>query len=98
MDNDTLGDVPSDEFRRQLHQLADWIADYRANIGQLPVSPSAPPGTVQKALATTPPEKGEAFERIFADFKNVIMPGITHWSHPDFLGYFGSTTTAPGME
>jgi aromatic-L-amino-acid decarboxylase len=25
------------------------------------------------------------------------MPGIVHWGHPAFLGYFGSTTTAPGI-
>jgi len=25
------------------------------------------------------------------------MPGMVHWGHPQFLGYFGSTTTAPGI-
>ena len=32
-----------------------------------------------------------------ADFERIIFPGITHWAHPQFMGYFGSTTTAPGI-
>ncbi len=98
MDKDNLGDVPSRNFREQLHELADWIADYRENIGALPVAPTAAPGSIQKALPATPPEDGESFERIFLDFKNVIFPGVVHWSHPEFMGYFGSTSTAPGIE
>src|SRR5438093_184277 len=26
------GDTPREEFRRQLHELADWVADFRENI------------------------------------------------------------------
>ncbi len=25
------------------------------------------------------------------------MPGIVHWGHPAFLGYFATNTTAPGI-
>ena len=31
---DNLGDIPPDVFRDQLHELADWIADYREKIGE----------------------------------------------------------------
>jgi aromatic-L-amino-acid/L-tryptophan decarboxylase len=93
-----LGDVFPAAFREQLHQLADWIADYRENVGRLPVAPSAAPGAIQAALPSHPPEEGESFDRIFADFRDVIFPGIVHWGHPQFMGYFGSTTTAPGIE
>jgi len=31
-DRPPLGDVPIAEFRRQLHELADWTADYREKI------------------------------------------------------------------
>lgn len=98
MDKDNLGDVSPDEFRKQLHELADWIADYREGIAEMPVAPVALPGSIQRALPATPPENGESFERIFSDFKNVIFPGVVHWSHPEFMGYFGSTSTAPGIE
>jgi aromatic-L-amino-acid decarboxylase len=93
-----LGDVDPAAFRAQLHQLADWIADYRENIADLRVAPIDPPGSIQAALPNRPPEEGEPFDRIFADFQRIIFPGILQWSHPQFMAYFGSTTTAPGLE
>jgi aromatic-L-amino-acid decarboxylase len=93
-----LGDVPPAEFRKQLHQLADWIADYRENIEQIRVAPNAKPGAIAEALPKQGPEEGESFETIFSDFKNVIFPGILHWGHPQFAAYFGSTSNAPGIE
>ena len=93
-----LGDIPAAEFRRQLHELADWVADYRENIEQLPVAPTAKPGAIAAALPKQPPEDGEPFDKIFADFKQLIVPGVLHWGHPQFAAYFGSTSTAPGLE
>jgi aromatic-L-amino-acid decarboxylase len=97
-DRQALGDIASDEFRKQLHEIAEWVADYRQNIEQLRVAPSARPGAIQAALPAEPPEEGESFERIFADFKYLILPGVLQWNHPQFAAYFGSTTTAPGIE
>ena len=93
----SLGDVPIAEFRRQLHQLADWIADYRGRIETLRVAPDAKPGAILAALPAEPPETGESFEKIFADIEQIIVPGLVHWGHPMFLGYFGWTATAPGI-
>ncbi|MFZ3375870.1 MAG: hypothetical protein WA183_09980, partial [Chthoniobacterales bacterium] len=45
-----LGDVPPAVFREQLHQLADWIADYRETIAERPVAPNAKPGAILAAL------------------------------------------------
>ena len=91
------GDVSSVEFRRQLHQLVNWVADYRVNIESLPVAPSVKPGEITAKLSSAPPAHGENFDTIFADFKNIIVPGMLNWSHPDFLAYFGCTSTAPGL-
>ena len=99
-DRQSLGDTPPEEFRKQLHELADWIADFRENIGSLPVAPNpavAGPGAVRARLPAQPPEKGEPFEKILSDVDRLIVPGMVHWSHPMFLGYFGWTTTAPGI-
>jgi aromatic-L-amino-acid decarboxylase len=96
-DRQPLGDVPPEEFRRQLHELADWIADYREKIETLPVAPNAEPGAIIGALPKQAPEDGEPLDRIFADIQRLIVPGMVHWGHPMFLGYFGWTTTAPGI-
>ena len=94
---ENLGDTPPDEFRRQLHELADWIADFRQHIGSLRVAPNDKPGAIVAALPAEPPEEGEPFEKILRDVDRVIVPGMVHWSHPMFLGYFGWTTTAPAI-
>ena len=96
-DRQPLGDTPVAEFRKQLHKLADWIADYRGNIDKLRVAPNAKPGAIRAELSAQAPEQGEPFEKILADIDRVIVPGMTHWSHPMFLGYFGWTATAPGL-
>ena len=92
-----IGDTPSDEFRKQLHELADWIADHREKIESIRVAPDDKPGAVLAKLSAQPPEQGESFEKILADIDQVIVPGMTHWEHPMFLGYFGWTTTGPGI-
>jgi aromatic-L-amino-acid/L-tryptophan decarboxylase len=96
-DPQSLGDTSPEEFRRQLHELADWIADFRQNLGSLRVAPNDKPGAILAALPTDPPEEGESFEKILGDIDRVIVPGMVHWSHPMFLGYFGWTTTAPAI-
>lgn len=93
----SLGDTPSDEFRKQLHELADWIADFRERIDQLRVAPNDKPGAIREKLSKHAPEEGEPFERILSDVDRIIVPGMVHWSHPMFLGYFGWTSTAPGI-
>jgi len=92
-----LGDLSPEAFREELHRLADWVADYRANLEKLRVAPSVKPGAVRTAFPAEPPEQTESIEKIVADVDRVILPGMLHWAHPMFLSYFGWTTTAPGI-
>jgi aromatic-L-amino-acid decarboxylase len=79
-----------EEFRKIGHQLIDWIADYRANIADLPVRSLVEPGAVRAQLPATPPIQPESFDAIFSDLEQIILPGLSHWQHPSFFGYFPS--------
>jgi aromatic-L-amino-acid decarboxylase len=92
-----LGDIPPEVFRKHLHEMADWIADYREKIEERPIAPNAKPGAVLAQLETAPPETGTSLAEIFADIERVIVPGVAHWAHPQFMSYFGCTTTSPGI-
>jgi len=92
-----LGDMPSDEFRKYGHEIIDWIADYFKNIENNTVLPDIEPGIVKSKLPLDPPEKGESIDAVFSDFEKIILPGITHWNHPDFMAYFNSTSSGPGI-
>ena len=96
-DRQSLGDTPPEIFRKQLHDLADWIADFRENISDIRVAPNDKPGAIREKLPAQPPEDAEGFEKILADIDRLIVPGMVHWSHPMFLGYFGWTATGPGI-
>jgi aromatic-L-amino-acid decarboxylase len=86
-----------EEFRREAHRVADWIADYFSDASQYPVLSRVTPGSIKRSLPNAAPERGESFERIFSDFETVILPGITHWNHPGFFAYFAITGSAPGV-
>ncbi len=85
--------MDSEEFRTVGHQLIDWIADYRANIAKFPVMSPAQPGAIRAQLPDAPPESPETFDYIFRDLEGIIVPGLSHWQHPDFYGYFPANST-----
>jgi aromatic-L-amino-acid/L-tryptophan decarboxylase len=94
---DNLGDIPPEVFRDQLHKLANWIADYREKIAERRIAPNAKPGAVLAQLDSAPPETAAPLKEIFAEIDRVIVPGVAHWAHPQFMSYFGCTTTSPGI-
>ncbi len=77
-----------DEFRRAGHTLIDWIAAYRERAAELPVWSRVAPGTIRAQLPATPPEAPEPFAALLDDLERVILPGLSHWQHPRFFGYF----------
>ena len=77
-----------EEFRRFGHQVVDWIADYRARVAELPVRSAVAPGSIRAQLPSAPPAQPEAFDAIFRDLDDIILPGLSHWQHPNFFGYF----------
>ncbi|HLL85577.1 MAG TPA: pyridoxal-dependent decarboxylase, partial [Longimicrobium sp.] len=92
-----LGDIPPDVLRPLLHQVADWAADYRAGIESRRISPRVQPGEIAAGLPHAIPENPEPLQAILADLDERVMPGVVHWGHPSFLGYFGSTSNGPAL-
>ena len=86
-----------EEFRKQGHAIVDWIADYRRDVAKYPVMARTAPGDVRRALPAAPPEHGEPFDAILRDVERVIVPGLTHWQHPEFFGYFPCNGSAASV-
>ena len=84
-----------EEFRRHGHQVVDWIADYLADPERYPVLSKIEPGELVDALPRSGPEQAEPMEAILKDFEDRIVPAITHWNNPGFMGYFAVTATGP---
>jgi aromatic-L-amino-acid/L-tryptophan decarboxylase len=92
-----LGDLPPDVVRSSLHRMADWVADYRETLEQRSIAPSTRPGEVAGRYAADLPEQAESLDTLFEELDSVVMPGIVHWGHPSFLGYFGSTSNGAAL-
>jgi aromatic-L-amino-acid/L-tryptophan decarboxylase len=92
-----LGDMSAEEFRRFGHEIVDWIANYFEHIEELPVLSQIAPGDLKARLPAAPPQRAESMEQILADVDRLIVPALTHWSHPSFFAYFATSTSAPGI-
>ncbi|MCO6359240.1 pyridoxal phosphate-dependent decarboxylase family protein [Roseivirga pacifica] len=80
--------MDAESFRKHGHELVDWMADYFAEVENYPVMPQVKPGDILKQLPKSAPQSAEGFDDIFKDFKDIIMPGMTHWESPNFMAYF----------
>jgi len=89
--------MDNQNFREWAHRLADWMADYFEAIEDYPVKPDLKPGVIKDQLPAEPPLGPEKFEKIFEDFERQIMPGMTHWQHPQFFAYFPASRSAPSV-
>ena len=85
------------DFRGDGEAALDWVAGYLERVGELPVASKVSPGDVRGKLSPFPPEQGEPFEAVLRDLDAAILPGITHWNHPRFFGYFANTGSDPGI-
>jgi aromatic-L-amino-acid decarboxylase len=84
-------------FREDGQAALDWVARYLERVGELPVASGVAPGDVRSRLPASPPERGEPFEAVLRDLDETILPGITHWNHPRFLGYYAISGSEPGI-
>ncbi len=85
------------QFRRYGHELVDWLADYMDTVGTYPVVSPAKPGAIKLRIPTSPPSEKEPMEQILADFRDLILPGITHWQHPGWFAYFPANNSPPSV-
>jgi aromatic-L-amino-acid decarboxylase len=85
------------EFRARAHELVDWMADYLEGVERYPVKSPVAPRTTINRLPPLPPDNAEPFDDIFRDFREIIVPGITHWQHPSFFAYFPANSSPPSV-
>ena len=86
-----------DAFRRDGHALIDWIADYLEGLEDRPVAESVEPGSIRAMLPEHAPEQSEPFQSVLADLDRVVVPGLTHWQHPGWFGYFPAMASPAGI-
>ena len=74
---------------------ANWAVQYHQSIRDESVLSRVQPGEIASQIPIAPPELPEGMGQIMDDFMEIILPGITHWQHPRFFGYFPANITPP---
>ena len=96
-DEDGLLDMDPEAFRAAAHTVVEVMADYIATIESRSVLPQVEPGSIRPLFPTSAPEGPEPIEAILADYRTLVEPNATHWQHPGFFAYFGTTASGPGI-
>ncbi len=97
--------LTSAQFRELGKRAVDWVADYLERVERLPVRSPDAPGAGLARLPESPPDDGlggasdplGAWDAVFDDLTRVIEPGLTHWQHPSFFGYFPCNASGPAV-
>lgn len=78
--------------------FVDWIASYWSSLDDRAVTPDVSPGEVASKLPLSPPTSGgESWDAIVRDLDSIVLPGLTHWQHPRFFGYFPCNASGPAV-
>ncbi|UZJ52299.1 hypothetical protein CBS101457_001619 [Exobasidium rhododendri] len=86
-----------ESFRKAGHEAIDSICDYYQTLSQRPVMAQVEPGFLGQLIPDHAPEHGEEWSSIAKDYQEIILPGITHWQHPNFYAYFPAIATFEGF-
>ena len=75
----------------------DWMINYFDELNKYPVKSKVKPRDVFNKIPKNPPQKSENYSEILDDFKKIILPGMTHWQHPNFHAFFPANNSYPSI-
>lgn len=76
------------QFSEEVKPIIDWIDKYLNNIEDYPVRSQVKPREVFNSIPDQMPAKSQSIASIMEDLDEKIIPGVTHWQHPNFHAYF----------
>jgi aromatic-L-amino-acid decarboxylase len=89
--------VDPDRWVGEAAEVSAWIAHLWRRMPDMPVRSTVEPGWVRAQLPAAAPEAPESLSAVLADMDRVIVPGLTHWQHPSFFGYFPANISGPAI-
>src|SRR6056297_1816602 len=87
----------SETFKENAGEVVEWISEYFENLEKIPVKSQVQPGEILNKIPNHAPQENESFEKFMNDFKEVVLPGITHWQSPKFFAYFPANSSLPSL-
>lgn len=99
------GHLNPEQFRELGHRVVDYIARYyeRLESGDPPrVLSEVKPGEIASRLPERVSEYGVSLDdggldALLRDLDDLVMPGLTHWQHPNFYAFFPANSSFPAI-
>ena len=85
------------DYLKYGEEINRWIQSYFDRLEGLPVKSPVKPGSISNQLPDFAPEDGQHMEDIISDLEEIILPGITHWQHPNFHAYFPANSSVESV-
>lgn len=89
--------LPRNAFKAHVDQITEWIQRYFEQLEELPVKSPVRPGDILRQLPPHMPREGEPLEALMRDMDQIILPGLTHWQHPNFHAYFNANSSVESV-
>ena len=86
------------QFEELATRVVKWISDYYASVESFPVRSQVVPGEIYNAFPAGPPVDPKHVNELFDVLDKTILPGITHWQHPNFYAFFPGNTSFPSIK
>lgn len=84
-------------FKYTSVSIIEWIDRYLNQITSYPVKSPASPGEIYEKIPDRAPVESESLDSIMKDLDDIILPGITHWQHPNFHAYFPANNSVESI-
>lgn len=85
------------DFETYTPKIQKWISDYFNSLDQRPVKSQVKAGEIYEKIAPKIPLESESLDHILEDLTTIILPGITHWQHPNFHAYFPANSSIESL-
>ena len=85
------------EFKSSSEAVIDWIDSYLSRLPSLPVKSQVRPGEIYELIPGKAPACSESIVEILHDLEEIILPGMTHWQHPNFHAYFPANSSVESI-
>ena len=85
------------DFKGNAFHIINWLDTYFKSVEQYPVLSQVALGAIRNQLPGAPPNLAESYDKIMADFENILVPGITHWQSPSYFAYFPANNSIPSV-
>lgn len=84
-------------FHQDAEKVLEWVERYFEQLECLPVKSNVTPKAIYDQIPAQPPAGSESLEQILNDLTQVILPGMTHWQHPNFHAYFPANSSMESL-